>query len=281
MPAGPTKGLPCRSSWSPGCSPTNISARVLRAFAGHRLRRVLADRALAAALERFAQRRQAARRIAARRLVVARRRLRLGGGAALRVGRSAGDHGQAPFAGRGGQRFDQRRFRQVLPVALGHLLLHRAELQARRVEDAPVVGEPELLAGIGRRCLVAPRARAEPEPLAVPADAALGRQDRPAHGGEAAREERRRRLDDVMLGLEPGDVQRARRRRPRRRGSRKRTKAFILCMSRRTACAISSARSQSAIERIGAQRRARPGGARAAGRAGRSGPGRGAGRRSR
>ena len=24
-PAGPTKGRPCRSSWSPGCSPTNIS----------------------------------------------------------------------------------------------------------------------------------------------------------------------------------------------------------------------------------------------------------------
>ena len=139
---------------------------------------------------------------------MARRRLRLGGGAALRIGRSSGDHGQAPFAGRGGQRSDQRRFRQVLPVALGHLLLHRAELQARRVEDAPVVGEPELLAGVGRRRLVAARARAEPEPLAVPAHAALRRQDRPAHGREAAREEGRRRLDDVMLGLEPGDVQR-------------------------------------------------------------------------
>src|SRR5262245_11598947 len=29
-PAGPTNGAPCRSSWSPGCSPTNIT----RAFLG-------------------------------------------------------------------------------------------------------------------------------------------------------------------------------------------------------------------------------------------------------
>src|SRR5436305_10408209 len=26
FPAGPTNGLPCRSSWSPGCSPTNITS---------------------------------------------------------------------------------------------------------------------------------------------------------------------------------------------------------------------------------------------------------------
>ena len=28
-PAGPTKGAPCRSSWSPGCSPTNMTRAVL------------------------------------------------------------------------------------------------------------------------------------------------------------------------------------------------------------------------------------------------------------
>ena len=38
--------------------------------------------------------------------------------------------------------------------------------------------------------------------------AEIGRQDRPGHVGEAAREERRGQLDDVMLRLEPGDVAR-------------------------------------------------------------------------
>ena len=91
------------------------------------------------------------------------------------------------------------------------------------------------------------RARAGPEGqrLAVPAHAALGRQDGPAHRREAAREEGRRRLDDVVLGLEPGDVQR-RAALAVARSSRKRTKAFILCMSRRTACAICSACTRSA-----------------------------------
>ena len=41
MPAGPTKGRPARSSWSPGCSPTNTIAARLRPFAKDGLRRVL------------------------------------------------------------------------------------------------------------------------------------------------------------------------------------------------------------------------------------------------
>ncbi len=64
--------------------------------------------------------------------------------------------------------------------------------------------------------------------------AEIGRQDRPRHVGEAAGKERRGQLDDVMLRLEPGDVMRV----CSRPTSRKRTKACILCSSRRTALAI-------------------------------------------
>ncbi len=46
--------------------------------------------------------------------------------------------------------------------------------------------------------------------MAVPMRADVGRQDRPGHVGETAREERRRRFDDVMLGLEPGHEMRRR-----------------------------------------------------------------------
>ena len=78
-PAGPTKGRPCRSSWSPGCSPTNISfacfgpspgtARVACSPIGHSRQRC----------ERLAQGRQAARRFAAR--ASPRRHRRAGRGA--------------------------------------------------------------------------------------------------------------------------------------------------------------------------------------------------------
>ena len=98
------------------------------------------------------------------------------------------------------------RLRQVVPVAARHLALHRRELQPGRVEDAFVVGQPEPLAGIGGRRVLAACAGAELESVAVPADAAFRGQDRPAHLREAAREERRHCLDDVMLGLEPRDV---------------------------------------------------------------------------
>ena len=37
LPAGPTNGLPARSSLSPGCSPTSIDARMARPLARHRL----------------------------------------------------------------------------------------------------------------------------------------------------------------------------------------------------------------------------------------------------
>ena len=46
--------------------------------------------------------------------------------------------------------------------------------------------------------------------MAVPVRADVGRQDRPGHVGETAGEERRGGFDDVVLGLEPGDVMRFR-----------------------------------------------------------------------
>ena len=52
LPAGPTNGLPARSSWSPGCSPTNIDPGVFGSFAEHGLRRVAPQRAAAASPSR-------------------------------------------------------------------------------------------------------------------------------------------------------------------------------------------------------------------------------------
>ena len=42
-PAGPTNGRPARSSWSPGCSPTNRIARIQRPFAEHGLGRAFVE----------------------------------------------------------------------------------------------------------------------------------------------------------------------------------------------------------------------------------------------
>ena len=44
--------------------------------------------------------------------------------------------------------------------------------------------------------------------MAVPMRAKVRRQDRPGHVGKTAGKERRGQLDDVMFGLEPGDVMR-------------------------------------------------------------------------
>jgi len=119
------------------------------------------------------------------------------------------DHLLRALPRRGNQRRDQLGLGQVAPVLRRHLGAHRRDLESRRIEDACVVRAPERfeLVVVGR--FGARGAQCQLEMRAIPVDARLGRKDRPAPVGEAAREERRGRLDDVMRRLEPRDVQRS------------------------------------------------------------------------
>ena len=112
-------------------------------------------------------------------------------------------------------------------------------LQARRVEDAAVVGAPEFLARIVRRRLR--RARA-PGPMRSrsPSQCTLASGVRMDQRSAAKRRMKKRRggLDDVVLGLEPGDVSGVAVAALDRRGSARRR--VILCASRRTAFTIAS-----------------------------------------
>ena len=84
-----------------------------------------------------------------------------------------------------------------------------------------VIGLPHLLDRIAVGRVGLGRAGAFAQRLAVPVQRHLGRQDRPAHAGEAVDEEAGIGADDMMLGLEPGDEARVRHRR-RPRGSARR-----------------------------------------------------------
>ena len=126
----------------------------------------------------------------------------------VRFGGGIGDHGAGRASGAGDQRFNQRGLRQVPPIFLRHLGLHRLHLEPGRIEDAGVIAPPGFLQPVlGRRLGLADAWR-ERDGMAVPMRAEVGRQDRPGHVGEAAGEERRGQFDDMMLRLEPGDVMR-------------------------------------------------------------------------
>ena len=102
---------------------------------------------------------------------------------------------------------DSGRLRQY---RLRHLRPHRGRIEARRIEDVGVVRAPELLQRVIRRrsAREAPGVKLSAAP--VPMRAAVGGEDRPAHRGEAAREERRGALHHQVRRLEPGDIRRAR-----------------------------------------------------------------------
>ena len=87
--------------------------------------------------------------------------------------------------------------------------MHHLELQARRIEDVLVVGQPQLLASIPQRGIGFVCAGALLQLLAVPGDAERRGQDGPAHLREPACEKRRHRQHDVVLRLEPRHVQRS------------------------------------------------------------------------
>ena len=116
-----------------------------------------------------------------------------------------GDHGLRPAFGHLGQRLNQRSFGEVPPVFLRHLRLHGLRLQPRRIEDAGVVAAPDVFDSVLGRRFAFRHAVGERQFAVMPVDTALGRQDRPVHVAEAIDEERGGELDDMMLGLEPGD----------------------------------------------------------------------------
>ena len=96
-------------------------------------------------------------------------------------------------------------FREVLPVFLGHLGLHRFDLEAGGVKDAAVVGAPEFVLGVGVRGLGLIGAFGEVDFFSIPVDGLVGGEDRPVHAGEALLEERGGERDDEVIGLEPSD----------------------------------------------------------------------------
>ena len=204
-PAGPTNGLPARSSLSPGCSPTSM----IRACCGP------SPNTVCVASFQSGQARQAA--------ASSRRVSRSAGGCGVVCGVIGGSRRFCALCGSvaalaimalGGasgacdQRFNQRGLRQVPPVFLRHFVLHRLHLQPGRIEDAGVIAPPGFLQPVFGRRLGLADARRERDRVAVPMRAEIRRQDRPGHVGEAAGEERRGQFDDVMLRLEPGDEMR-------------------------------------------------------------------------
>ena len=116
------------------------------------------------------------------------------------------DHLPGGGVGASYQPRNERRLGKVPPIFLRHLLLHCLCFQARRVEDVCVIGAPKFLGGVPGRRIAFVGAGRKGQLGRVPMRATIGREDRPAHAGEAAHEEGRVALDDEMLRLEPGDI---------------------------------------------------------------------------
>ena len=116
------------------------------------------------------------------------------------------DHGLGPFERRADEFGDGGRLGKVAPVFFGHLRAHGAELESGGVEDGAVVGAPIALEAVVVGDVGARGAGAELGVLAGPVHAPVGGQDGEPHSGEAADEEGGVGFDDVVVGLEPGDV---------------------------------------------------------------------------
>ncbi len=114
-----------------------------------------------------------------------------------------GDHLFHALAAAGDQLVDDLGLGQVLPILLRHLGLHGLHLQPRGIEDAAVIGAPEVVVRVGIGHFALGNAGAEGEVLAVPVGAFVRGQNGPVHAGEALAKERRGELDDAILGLKP------------------------------------------------------------------------------
>jgi hypothetical protein len=130
-------------------------------------------------------------------------------GGADTLGFAGGDHRGGARGGFGEERRDRGGFGEISPVVTRHLVEHGADFDASGVEDAGVIRAPEVFGGVGGGSGVAIGAGGEGERVAVPMRALPGREDRPAHGGEAIDEEGRGGFEDVVLRFEPRDEPRA------------------------------------------------------------------------
>lgn len=116
------------------------------------------------------------------------------------------DHFPNPGRSTAYESVDLPHLRQVAPVVDRHLGSHRRGPQPGGVEGPCVVGEPEVLQVVVGRSERAIRSGGERKRLAIPVGALVGREDRPAHGGESPYEERSGASYDSVSGLEPRDV---------------------------------------------------------------------------
>ena len=116
------------------------------------------------------------------------------------------DHLPGGGVGASYQPRNERRLGKVPPISLRHFLLHCLCLQARRVEDVCVIGAPKFLGGVlGWRVAFVGAGR-KGQLGRIPMRATIGREDRPAHAGEAAHEKGRVAFDNEVRGLEPGYI---------------------------------------------------------------------------
>ena len=199
-PAGPTNGRPARILLVARLLAHEHELGVERAFAHDDLCRVRVERAAGAGRSLPSQCVEA-----------------VGGGVGgvrhrsvlhgLRVG---GRQGRRGLAHRLGPRLCARdqigngpSLRHVPPVFLRHLGLHRLHLQSGRVEDAAEVRRPQSLGRVVGHGGAWPSGL-QPDFAVLEPGGEVWRDDQPVHVAEAAGEERRVRLDDVVRGLEPG-----------------------------------------------------------------------------
>ena len=124
-----------------------------------------------------------------------------------RLGLLAGDHGVDAGLGFGDEVGEERDFGEVLPVADGHLGLHGDRVEAGGVEDAAVVGAPEVFELVFGGGGLTREAGAEGDLTGdrVPGGGGVGGDDRPAHDGEAIGEEGGGEREDAVVGGVPGD----------------------------------------------------------------------------
>ena len=177
-------------------------ASVGRAFAEHGLGRGLPEVAAAAVVDRGGGGLQGGVRVGGDRR--GRRQVRGRGAGGGKLGLV--DHGVRSGLGGSDKLGNDGCLGKVAPVFLRHLGRHRADLEAGRIEDAAVVGPPVGFEAVVVRDVGLAGARREGEIGTIPVNAAIRGQDGPGHGGEAADEECGVGLDDVVVGLEPGDV---------------------------------------------------------------------------
>ncbi len=101
-------------------------------------------------------------------------------------------------------RRDLPRLREIGPIALRHLLQHRALHQPRGIEDRTVIDVPRVREGIERRRILGAAAGAKAQ-FAVPQNGSARREDGEPHRGEPVDEEGSRQLFDEVLRFEPGE----------------------------------------------------------------------------